>query len=427
MIEGDNQGIIYFQAGISKLQCPITIQLLEQVADTLTYTLDNVTWKKIPRDINVEADHLAGLASQIASDIDSPPSTLNGIDLLDRWNTTAPAVRLQNELLALETGANFYSLPISISFRKRELNALELKQEGHLNKLECFLKSHPSGNGWILYHRYGSPAQSRSYAVGFCPQALPSALRTIILGDTHWEADISQSTMAFFLSVWHEGESLFPQCESVGALKHWIANLLIGTADIKGTSKAALHRLIAADEHAFLGWLRREQIILAPPQSLIEFVRAFNQAKSTVLRRLHARGIFGAVRSPSPRNELTRALEAAEQLVINAAILHVGRSLLPSSIIPLGDAIYFCNKVPQHSFLTISTEIATRLGFPKVHFRVSDLKAAKASILAHVDIHKPLRTFRVEPKPLHSHLGWEPPEEALIPTDPRSTLLGKAK
>ena len=193
-VQGDIQPIIRLLAHHGRLRRLDVLKILEPVRFGAAHRCRKVKWIFLPREVNIVADHLAGLATKFALDRLRSGGSIHGRVSVKAQPPLEQLLRIGARIRSIcpPTGSpTFVFAEIASCSRETVERYLTLAPQHKGNLLSYLVKGGQlEGTRLVSYTPRSIDGQGRIYAVSGGAQLLPKALRLLIFGKGHYEVDM---------------------------------------------------------------------------------------------------------------------------------------------------------------------------------------------------------------------------------------------
>ena len=383
-VQGDIQPIIRVLAHHGRLRRLDILKILEPVRFGAAHRCRKVRWIFLPREVNIVADHLAGVASRFA---------------LSRLQMGRPiqghvSLKLQpplEQLLRVGARIRSFSSPsgsptfifAEVANCSRELVERYLTQAPqHKTNLLSYLArgGQLEGTRLVSYTPRSLDSQGRIYAVSGGAQLLPKTLRILIYGKGHYEVDMIGAFYEIVRRKLIHADPNAPALPPIAELRKQLRQALESCdRHNDGLVKRITSMAINMSPAAFQLWVASEglEVTLAPWRWVFDLLQL--QAGAVVATTLASLG-----RGPLGLSEQAfRALECIEFGIMYRFVELLTQHSSLASLIWLHDGVWI-SPAPDRALLgviehTVSVEHSMAVNAPL--FRITKLDSLRDSVV----------------------------------------------
>jgi hypothetical protein len=346
LIQGDNLAVINSWAGRGTLKQTAMHDLLADAYRIARYSLVNLEWEYIPRDINKHADYLAGIASQLVKET----------NCLTQQNALAPSEEVApftfdedswqaNAIKALTQQHKEVLLVERIQDITHLAGNLRARMPDRCRGLPAVLANqHNIGASTaypVIYRTNNEGAQGRSYP--WTPHAIfksSKTIRTLATGGTHVELDVVGAHLTFALVIAPSLARRF-RWKTVARARIALQERLRGTAFATNNPtyyKDILTIALNVDKAKHVAMLRTQGLFFTDPL-INEMLNVIDEAKPEIISQATRMGFLRQDPRVNQGNAVYFALEFVEGWFMRSFIASILKSTKVTSMVWIHDGI----------------------------------------------------------------------------------------
>jgi ribonuclease HI len=416
-IQGDNKAIIGVWNGTCRFHGARLNSMIQEARSVARYQLSSLLWTYIPRERNVTADELAGIASRWLAAMRSPfvsitdaPGTIDAhLDHLHRWlpeweiPIDDPEAALRpNPAQAVATLEQIPAFPLmlweKVDLIDWGLTALLIQQnpEKHSRNVQALFTAlmHKRSNRPLptihVPKTVGPTPYGRRYAQGPSLCNLSHDMRTLLIGDSHWELDLEGSHYGIFLCLLrvHCLGDIPGEWSTVENVRAMLTAVLTPPGGPLAPLARQDPRCIKRLPNMLLNKTREAALRQAPswfnagfvPSIIRDWILWMHAAKTALLA--------SAVPKPPPNekvvanvNDMYYLLEFHEGLIMSRVAAGLLRATHIDSLLWLHDGIVFSPSIPDHIIQHTVQEALHFFQLQGLRFKCQSLREERQRII----------------------------------------------
>ena len=373
-VQGDIQPIIRVLAHHGRLRRVDILKILEPVRFCAAHRCRKVKWIFLPREVNIVADHLAGIATKFALDRLRADRPIHGHVSLKIQPPFEQLLKVGARLRSLSphTGSPAFIFAEMANCPRELVERYLAQAPQHKPNLLSYLAKggQLEGTRLVSYTPRSLDGQGRIYVVSGGAQLLPKALRLLIYGKGHYEVDMIGAFYEIVRRKLIHEDPGAPALPPITGLRSQLRQALAAVdRQDEGLVKRITSMAINMSSAAFRQWIASEglEVALAPWRWVFDLLQLQAGAVvSTTLASLE-RGPFGL------SEQTFRALECIEFGIMFRFVELLTRHSSLASLIWLHDGVWI-SPAPDRALLdviekTVSVEHSMACDVPLFRFK----------------------------------------------------------
>ena len=371
-LQGDILPIIKHLAFAGRFRRIDLQPIVQQIRRKQSKFFDFGVWMYRPREANIIADHLAGIASRAACELPNEQSQPIEVPTPAPYNIAMQAgaivleERSAGDTILLLTEIPGTDLPRLQKFLMRA------EHQKYRRDIESYLVStvNLSQPRVVEYTATSIDQLGRLYGRGPCAQRLPRVVRLLLFGKTHQEVDMTGSFYEIMRRL-----SKDPLLPHITTLREIISDLLWLVPHDQRQSIIKRHPLIVMNAGASLACAKLERDIGIPCPPAILHLSTKIEGATRALIDIHLPRLRPQYDS-SDRGATFRVLEWYEERVMMTFYKELTRRVHLKSVIWLHDGLWIPKEVPIGAISTAEQIMLHQLQLEQTPvFRINDLIA----------------------------------------------------